>query len=210
MHALVFANGEPPSAALVEELRQSADLVVAADGGAEKALAYGVRVDAVVGDLDSVGPNLMSLLPESAFHRVPAADRTDLEKAVEFCIDHGAGSVDIVSAGGGRADHALANLSLLTGFRGRTRVRLIDDLFEIRLVEGEETVRAPVGTVVSLVALGTCTGVTTRGLRWDLADATLTFGTRGVHNEVSAPLATVAVREGDLLLFTGRWVEKHQ
>jgi thiamine pyrophosphokinase len=210
MHALVFANGEPPSAALVEELRRSADLVVAADGGAEKALGYGVRVDAIVGDLDSVSAMVRSRLPDSVFHQVEEPDRSDLEKVVEFCIDRGAGSVDIVSAGGGRADHALANLSVLTGFRGRTRVRLIDDLFEIKLVEGEETLSAPVGTVVSLVALGTCIGVTTRGLRWDLDDAMLTFGTRGIHNEVAAPPATVAVREGDLLLFAGRWVEKHQ
>jgi len=209
MHALVFANGEPPSAALVEELLKSADLVVAADGGADKALAYGVSVDAVVGDLDSVSANARSVLPESAFHRVTATDRSDMEKAVEFCIDRGAESVDFVGAGGGRADHALANLSVLTLFRGRARVRLIDDLFEVSLVDREATVDAPVGTVVSLVALGTCRGVTTRGLRWDLDDATLTFGTHGIHNEVAVPPATVLVHEGDLLLFIGRWVEKH-
>ncbi len=210
MHALVFAHGEPPSAGLVRELLASADLVVAADGGADVALAYGVRVDAVVGDLDSVSTKVRSTLPASAFHHLDQADRSDLEKVVEFCLGQGANSVDIVGAGGGRADHALANLSVLTLFRGRARVRLIDDRFVVSLVEGEQTVDAPAGTVVSLVALGECQGVTTRGLRWELADSTLTFGTRGIHNEIAVPPAKILVRAGDLLLFRGRWVEHHR
>lgn len=211
MHALVFANGDSPSAALIKELVESADLVVAADGGADKALDSGVTVDAVVGDLDSVSARARSVIPESAFHRVPAIDRSDLEKVVDFCIERGAGSIDIVAGGGGgRADHALANLSVVTLYRGRVRIRLVDDRFAVTLVEGEEIVDAPKGTVISLVALGHCEGVTTRGLRWDLDNAWLTFSTRGIHNEVAASPATVRVREGDLILFTGRWIEEHR
>lgn len=210
MHALVFANGEPPSADLVAELLQSADLVVAADGGADTAIAFGVHVDSVVGDLDSVSLKARSLLPGTTFHQVAQADRSDLEKVVEFCLERGAETIDIVGAGGGRSDHALANLSVLTRFRGKARVRLIDDYFEVSLVDGEATIASPPGTVVSLVAMGTCVGVTTHGLRWELENAPLTFGTQGIHNEVATSPAFVRVGEGNLLLFSGRWLEKHQ
>jgi thiamine pyrophosphokinase len=84
-----------------------------------------------------------------------------------------------------------------------------DDLFVISLVEGTETVRGEPGTVVSLVAIGRCEGVSTSGLRWDLHDHTLDFGPLGVHNEIRESPATVAVRSGDLLLFRGRFIEKH-
>ena len=209
MRALLFADGDLPSRALVDELRPGAGLVVAADGGADKALTLGVRVDAVVGDLDSVSDGARRELGEGALHHSPSPDSTDLQKAIEFAIERGAHEIDIVAAGGGRADHALANLSVLPLYRGRVKIRVIDDLFEVSLVEGEAVIDAPVGTVVSLVAIGQCTGVTTKGLRWDLAKYSLAFSPYGVHNEVESPPATVSVATGDLLLFRGRWIEKH-
>ena len=210
VRALLFANGESPSAALVRQLMEGADLVVAADGGADKALALGVNLDAVIGDFDSVSAEARASLQSERFHHAPAHDATDLQKAIEFCIESGCDSVDVVAAGGGRADHALANLSVLPLFRGQARVRLHDDLFEVSLVEGTATIDAEPGTVVSLIAIGVCRGVTTTGLRWNLEDYTLPFSPIGIHNEVATSPAAVTVAEGDLLLFRGRWVEKHR
>jgi thiamine pyrophosphokinase len=148
-------------------------------------------------------------VPANRFHRAGRLDTTDLEKAVAFALEKGATEIDIVGASGGRSDHALANLSVLTIHRGRANIRLHDEMFEISLVDGETRVEGPVGTVVSLVAIGECRGVSTSGMRWELQDFTLPFGPRGVHNEIARSPATVAVRSGDLLLFKGRFIEKH-
>ncbi|MGI8926085.1 MAG: thiamine diphosphokinase [Tepidiformaceae bacterium] len=209
MRALVFANGELPSRKLLAELRAGAELVVGADGGADAALSAGVVVDMVVGDLDSLSAAGRARLGEARVHLDADPECTDLQKAIAFCIGRGCLDVDVVAAGGGRADHALANLSVLPLFRGRARIRIIDDRFEVTLVEGTALVEGPPGTVVSLVAIGECGGVTTQGLRWDLAGERLSFSPRGVHNEIARTPATVTVEEGDLLLFRGRWVEKH-
>ena len=209
VRALIIANGEAPSMQLLRSLADGAQLIVAADGGAAHALAAGLQLDAVVGDLDSVTMEMRSALPAERFHRVSDADTNDLQKAIAYCIGQGADFVDITAAGGGRADHALANLSVLRLFRGQAMVRIIDDFFEVSLIEGEAAVHAPVGTVVSLIAIGEATGVTTSGLRWNLADSSLGFSPRGIHNEVAAPPAQISVAKGDVLLFRGRWVEKH-
>ena len=207
MRALVIANGDPPSAALLEELRGGA-LVVAADGGARSALALGVTPDIVTGDLDSIG-DAREAIPPDRIRPNPDPNATDLEKAVALCLDEGCDAVDIIGASGGRADHALANLSVLVRFGRRARLRVIDERFAIELVDGEAEVEGPAGTVVSLVAVGRCEGVTTSGLRWELHDHTLDFSAYGVHNEIAASPARVSVRSGDLLLFRGRWVERH-
>lgn len=209
MHALVIANGEAPSLQLLNTLGNAAGLIVAADGGAAHAMAAGLAIDAVVGDLDSVTAAVRNALPAERFHRDTDPDRTDLQKAISFCIARGAKTVDVAAAGGGRADHALANLSVLRLFRGQAVVRVIDDYFEVSLIEGQATVEAPIGTVVSLIAIGQAAGVTTTGLRWDLTDFPLAFSPQGIHNEVAAPPARISVAEGDVLLFRGRWVEKH-
>ena len=208
MRALVIANGEPPSAALLAELREGAALFVAADGGARAALALGLMPDIVTGDLDSIG-DARDAIPADRIRPNPDPNATDLEKAVALCLDEGCDAVDVIGAGGGRADHALANLSVLARFGRRARVRMVDERFAIELVDGEAEVAGPEGTVVSLVALGRCDGVATSGLRWELDDYTLDFSAYGVHNEIATSPARVSVRSGDLLLFLGRWVEHH-
>jgi len=210
MRAAVIANGEAPTDAVLREFCGTAEVVVCADGGLRHALAAGIVPDAVVGDLDSVTPELRAEAEGAAFHEDADPNATDLQKSIDYALALGADEVDVLAAGGGRADHHLANLSVLTLYRGRARIRLIDDLFEISLVEGSEAIDAPAGTVVSLVALGECTGVTTSGMRWDLDDYTLRFSPYGIHNEVAVSPATVRVRSGDLLLFLGRFVERHR
>ncbi len=208
MRALVIANGDPPSAALLEELREGAALVVAADGGARSALALDLMPDIVTGDLDSIG-DARDAIPADRIRPDTDPNATDLEKAVALCLDQGCAAVDIIGGAGGRADHALANLSVLVRFGRSARVRMVDERFAIELVDGEAEVDGPEGTVVSLVGIGRCEGVTTSGLRWELADATLDFSAYGVHNEIATSPARVSVRSGDLLLFRGRWVEHH-
>lgn len=209
MRALIFANGVPPSRQLALELAARADLLVAADGGARAALDCGLQVDAVVGDLDSVTAADRNAVPPERVHHVPNIDLTDLQKAINFAIERGATEIDVVGAGGGRADHALANLSVLLLYREKAAVRIIDDQFEVSAVAATAIIEAAAGTLVSLIAIGPCEGVTTTGMRWNLSDHDLRFSPYGVHNEVAEGVATVSVRRGDLLLFRGRWVEKH-
>jgi thiamine pyrophosphokinase len=208
MRVLLFANGDSPSRELLAAIG-AVDLVVAADGGARHALAAGLTPDAVVGDLDSVDDVMRAAIPADRFHQVARLDITDLEKAVGFALDRGATDIEIVGAGGGRSDHALANLSVLRTFRGRAAIRIHDELFEISLVDGTASVAGQPGTVVSLVAIGECRGVSTSGMRWELTGFPLPFGARGIHNEVARSPASVSVDSGDLLLFKGRFIEKH-
>lgn len=210
MHALVIAHGEPVSHALLRRLASRASLVIAADGGLLRARAAGVAVGAIVGDLDSLTPPEIEQLPPGSVHRDSDPDSTDLEKAVAFAFRQGATSVDVTCASGGRMDHALANLSVLVSHRGDPPLRIIDDRFEVSLVDGAASIEGEPGTVISLVAIGECTGVTTTGMRWDLDRHTLRFSARGVHNELAGTHASVSVETGDLLLLRGRWVEKHR
>ena len=210
MRAMVIANGDAPSVELLREIGEAADVVYCADGGLRHALDAGIMPDAVIGDLDSVTEDLRSRAPGVKFHEDRDIDTTDLQKAIHYGRAQGVDAIDIVAAGGGRADHHLANLSVLTLYGRQLRIRIIDDLFEISLVDGEATVDAPAGTVVSLVAMGECTGVTTTGMRWDLVDYPLRFSPYGVHNEIAMRPARVSVATGDLLLFRGRFVERHR
>jgi thiamine pyrophosphokinase len=180
--------------------------VIAADSGVAHARALGLTVDVVVGDFDSIEPaDLDAAVSAGArIERHPTdKDATDLELALAAALAEGATSVTLLGAGGGRLDHFLANALLLAapewaGLRlqalvGEARVVVVHATAELRGAPGSLVTLLPTG--------GPALGVRTTGLRWRLDRETLAPGTtRGVSNEMAAPVATVALDAGVLLV----------
>ncbi|HIE37724.1 MAG TPA: thiamine diphosphokinase [Anaerolineales bacterium] len=205
MRAVIFANGRFPDPAAHRHLLRPDDLVVAADGGAAHARALGVTPYVVIGDLDSLEPDLRAELAEAGAQfltRSPAKDETDLELALLYAVRQGAEEVLILGALGGRIDQTVANLLLLAhpALAG-VRVRVIEGAQTAFLIRDEALIEGRPGDTVSLIPLGgDARGVTAEGLRWPLREGTLRFGpARGVSNILLGRQARVHVREGMLL-----------
>ena len=186
-----------------------ADLVIAADGGAASLDRIGRRPDRLIGDLDSVEVSLADRLADAGVvvERHPLdKDASDTELAVEAALAAGATEVVLLGAfGGERLDHELANLLLLAdpSLAGHD-IRAARSATQVRALHGGRglELRGKVGDTVSLLPVGgDATGVTTDGLRWPLAGATLRSGrSRGLSNEVVGTPASVRIEGGTLLL----------
>ena len=200
--AIIFANGllaDPPAA---RAAIRPADLLIAADGGLHHLQALGLRPHLLIGDLDSIGPDEARQM-EAAGVRVarfsPRKDQTDLELAVRLAMNEGAADILIFGALGARWDHTLANLLLLAHPDFRTvRLRLVDGVQQIYLIQGQSVIEGRPGNTVSLIALtGDARGVTTDGLEYPLTNGRLAFGsTLGVSNVLLGTTASVRVAEG--------------
>jgi thiamine pyrophosphokinase len=197
---IVVASGPGPALGMLD-----AGTVVAADGGLDRARDLGLRVDVVVGDLDSVSPEALAAA-ESAGARVVrhpiAKDATDLELALDEAAALGARRVLVVASGDGRLDHLLAAL-LLLGSERYAELELdavVGDAL-VHVVRGERALTGTPGELVSLVALGgPARGVRTEGLEYALAGETLGSGSsRGVSNTFTAAPARVVVGDGVVL-----------
>ena len=113
--ALVFAGGDAIPRGLGELLDRDR-LVIAADSGLDHAHSLGFHADLVVGDLDSVDPDVLRAAREQGteIELHPAEkDSTDLDLALEAARARGAIRVTVVGGNGGRLDHLLANVLLL-------------------------------------------------------------------------------------------------
>jgi thiamine pyrophosphokinase len=202
--AIVLSGGDPPLAAIKPRLPTDA-LVIAADSGLDHARRLGLRVDVVVGDLDSVDRQVLDVAKKTGTvveaHPVEK-DETDLELAIATAHARGAHHVTVVGGYGGRLDHFLANLTLLAS--PRFRALHIDAWVGhayLTVIHERAELHGPLHSLCSLLALGgTAHGVTTEGLRYPLRDDDLLPGsTRGVSNELIAPVATLSLRTGVLL-----------
>ncbi len=110
MRAFVFGGGDI-LLEYIEERPAQGDIVICADSGYKNALKMGVKIDALVGDFDSLGD-----IPQGDFEivRVPAVkDSTDTQLAVDIALDKGADEIVIVASTSGRADHALSLMAIL-------------------------------------------------------------------------------------------------
>ena len=213
--ALIFANGDIDDGEMVDRaLAQAADaLIVAADGGVRVAEHYHLRVNTVLGDMDSLTEAQHQALTEqqATILRYPAEkDETDLELALVWAAKQGADWIRLLGATGGRLDQILSNIYLLT-------LPILDGR-DVQLVAGKQAawlakpgrtdINGAVGDTISLIPLtGTVRGVRTENLYYPLNDEDLYFGpARGVSNVIAgssataAPPAAVSVREGVLLV----------
>ena len=86
------------------------DCLVAADGGADHALAQNQLPSAVIGDFDSISPQFLAGIPPDRLFQVAEQDSTDFEKALRAIR---APLVVAVGFLGGRVDHQLAVLNAL-------------------------------------------------------------------------------------------------
>jgi thiamine pyrophosphokinase len=197
---LVLANGEPPSRALVRRLRRRCDCLVAADGGANTARTYGLSPDVIIGDLDSVLPGTRRAFRESLLLRVRRQDNTDLEKALDYIAAHGGRRVVITGITGRRIDFTLANLSILWNYSAFLDIVVAGDGWEAFPAGRRRTFRVRKGTTVSLIPFGPCDGITLRGLRYGLTNASMRVGEIGVSNVAVRSSVSVAVRRGNMLI----------
>jgi thiamine pyrophosphokinase len=206
VRALILANGElfQPETARKRVAAESFALIVGADAGARFAAVLGIRLDAVVGDLDSLSAGERRALGPVRFITSPAEkDETDLELALLYAQSQGAGSMVVLAAAGGRLDMTLANVSLLWhGHFGRCRIEFwhgAETAWAIR-PPGEEVPGRP-GDTLSLIPLGgAAQGVATEGLKYPLRGEELTAGSvRGLSNVLLTNGARVALTGGLIL-----------
>jgi thiamine pyrophosphokinase len=198
---LIFAGGNPVEPDLAQEL-PAADLVMAADSGYDSAVSLGYAVDVLVGDLDSI---VTTHLPDHVIvERHPVdKDQTDLDLALELAMSDDPSRVVVVGGTGGRLDHELATASLICDERwSDVEIDWVSSRGRAHVIRRRRIVHGDVGATVTLLAIGgPVTGLSTRGLKWELSGARFESGsTWGVSNVMQNPIADIKVGSGCLLV----------
>ena len=170
--------------------------LVAADGGADSALALGQTPDLAVGDFDSISDAARRVLGPARLHHDPDQETTDFDKALAV---EAADLVLAVGFTGARLDHTLAAMSTLA--RHPQRRVVIDSGTDLCLLcPPRLTLDLPAGSRVSLFPLAPL-HCASSGLVWPTEGLLLeALGRIGTSNAAKGGPVTLMPEAPGLLL----------
>lgn len=184
--------------------------VICADSGARHVLALGMGPQTVIGDMDSLSPELLDTLRDRGCRilNYPARkDETDTELALRYALEQKPAEIEIHGALGGRIDHTLANISLLVmAAREGIRTRMIEATTELFVISEQEQIDGSPGEIISLFPLTTeVKGITLEGFEYPLEKATMEIGKPyGISNRLLGNRGTITIASGYLLVIKSR------
>lgn len=197
----VIANGSIENYDYIATLIKKYDQVIAVDGGLHHCDRMGIMPQLIIGDMDSVTPDLLSRysnVPTSVFPK--DKDETDLELALKTLNFTPLDKVTLFGALGLRADHMLYNLHLMRRYPQKLYIETELDL--IFAFNSPVTIDCSVGQTVSFIPLGgqgPVAGITSRGLKWELNDAVFTKDFMSISNICLQSPVQVNIQKGDLI-----------
>ncbi|MBR3942882.1 MAG: thiamine diphosphokinase [Clostridia bacterium] len=194
MNVLIILNGELKSPAFLKKLADNADYIICADGGFDKAKAASVTPDLLLGDMDSVQTKGINVKTQ----KYPAEkDWTDCELALHSAVDMQADEIVVTCALGGRCDHEMANLYVLSDFTGACIKEPDVSIYVC------DSVLSFGGKGKTFSVLPVCNSyVTISGAKYPVQNTLFRVGSSlGVSNEIVQDVANVTVHQGKCLVF---------
>jgi thiamine pyrophosphokinase len=188
--------------------------VVCADGGVEHALAAGIMPDAVIGDFDSAGEDVIAELQAGGSVEIirlnPEKDDTDMMAAIKHAISRGFSDFLIIGGLSGRFDHSMGNVQALSFLLDRTcRGWIVDGANRCTMIgsdrfgAGRVTLEPDSSCYFSVLSYTERSeGVTIRNAKYETDKVLMTHSyPTGVSNEFIADKnAEISVDDGRLLI----------
>lgn len=197
MNALLLLGGDAPPEWLAHRCASESDIILCADGAANWAIPMGLRIDVLIGDMDSIDKRYLHDLSNTDIQISPREkDETDGQLALDLAMARGADSIVMLGGIGGRTDHFFGNIQLLVRAENRgvrAEMRGAKEILRV-LGAGGHTLSGK----FSLVPLGGGVWIDDmRGVQYPLHQVPLALDTPlGISNAATSPDARLIIQSG--------------
>lgn len=192
--SILCLHGDLPDAAFFRAINLP---VIAADGAANKLIALGVNPCMIIGDLDSVHPEILTQYP---FMHVPDQNTNDYQKALHYLAMEGLLPAIVVGIHGGFVDHILNNIQL---FMESDNLLYAPPVWGLVLRDNKKMCwPMALETKISIMGIPEAI-VSSQGLKWELDKTKLAFpGVTSCFNRSVLPEVELMVHTGAALILT--------
>lgn len=197
MSCLIVLNGECSDYEYLKKMCSDSEYVICADGGLKHLSKIDVVPDIAVGDFDSAEK------PENIETVVYPAEKdlTDFEIALKYAYEKEFECVKVVCALGGRHDHEMANLMLLTHY---PKAFIEDEHSLIFSVDKNKFIENFEGRTLSIIPTENSV-ISLNGFKYNLCNKEIRVGdTLTVSNIILSEKAEISVLKGKILVFINK------
>ena len=199
--------GQPPSDELITWRMEEADYSIAVDGGYLSFRQAGLVPDTLIGDMDSLSDEEHpgSEFPELKVMHLHEQDSTDFEKALNWIqVNTNIKKLIILGGLGKRTDHLTTNLLVASVADQSLEITFDDDQEWMRRVTPScpLSLHGRKGANLSILPLCESSGVTTKGLQWELNSENI-GGSKivGQSNRCKSDLVEIKCETGNFFVF---------
>ena len=168
MDAVIFCNGDLCKFNIINgfvDLNKS--IVIGVDGGCNYLLSNNIKINIAIGDFDSI--NNEEVLKNLSNIRKTNLDYSDLEMAIEYCINEKYSKVYLFGCTGKRADHFIFNFRLMEKlYNNNIETYMIDDYNVMTLFCGYKHFYKNKYKFFSIIPLYENTRISIEGSKYDL------------------------------------------
>lgn len=196
---VILCDGAFPTEPYPLYLLDSAEGVVCCDNAARKYFSrYPEREPlAIVGDLDSLSPELAEKYPHLVLHE-SEQDYNDLTKAMRWVLGNHPEVTDItiIGATGLREDHTVGNLGLLMEYPrmfelGERRIQMVSDYGTAFCITDSCELHLGEGRRISIFTADNSLRINSTGLEWPLDEVVFDAWWKASLNRTSHPVVSL-------------------
>lgn len=209
MEAIIFSNGDYENLSFYEAYVKVCNpaLIICADGGANAAYKIGILPDLLIGDMDSVKPEILKEYQISGVEIKKYSthkDETDTELAVNYCIEKEVSRVILFGALGSRLDHSFGNIYLLNCLlKKKILAEMVNESNRIFLVENSVEIDVEIGDTVSILSYtDRSEGIDLVGFEYSVENGVMEhyLPGYGISNVALEKHPVISVKEGILMV----------
>lgn len=191
MDVAIFANGEFNYLNVLDRFLNLDDVfIIGVDGGCDFLIKNNIKIDLAIGDFDSI--NNKNFIEKISNIKKNNMDYSDLEVAINYCINEKFNNVYMFGCTGKRSDHFMFNLRLLYKiFKNNLNGFIIDEFNVIKILMGKGSFYKENFEFFSILPIYDETVVSINGSEYDLnnkklnMESTLTLSNKWKNDKVN-------------------------
>lgn len=176
---LIIDGDFPKNKKLINQIKSS-DMIIAVDGAANILVENGITPNVAIGDFDSIDLSYKDNI-DTIFY-AENQNKTDLEKTLDWCIDHNYLSLSIFGISGKSEDHFLGNFFIINEYSDTIDCIIYTDYSTITPCIGKTIFKSFHGETVSIVSFEQDNKVTSTNLEYPLDAYKLSPSARAIRN----------------------------
>lgn len=210
MKVVILGGGTIYDYTLMQTYIHSNAYIICADSGVRHARQMNIIPNMILGDFDSVEPNLFQEYKQLGIPIIdypPEKDKTDSHLALEYALSLNPKEIILLGYTGSRLDHTIANIhTLQIPLTKKTDACILNETNKVFLVDESKEIKNDFGKYVSFIPLAADAKVSAvKGVKYPIYNKLMRqMDSLGVSNELTQESCILQVHEGIIIVIQSK------